>query len=154
MVCAWRIVKPQHADDSFTGKGARDSGARWNSKGTAIVYTAENRALAVLEFLVHLGKAERLQMAYSLIEIRIAEHLIETRDASTLPSNWADITPPPMLRLIGDRWVKMGTSVALRVPSVLVPGEYNYLLNPVHPNFHELRISRPEPLFLDPRLKD
>ena len=153
MIRVWRIVKTKHTVGAFTGIGSGKYGARWNSRGTTVVYTAESRALAVLEILVHLDKVEFLQ-AYSAIEVRMADHLIENRDVSTLPSNWADITPPPMLRLIGDRWVKMGTSVALRVPSVLVPGEYNYLLNPVHPNFHELRISRPEPLFLDPRLKD
>ena len=153
MIRVWRIVKTKHTVGAFTGIGSGKYGARWNSRGTAVVYTAESRALAILEILVHLDAVEFLQ-AYSLIEIRIAEHLIETRDVSTLPSNWADITPPPILSFIGDRWVKIGASVALKVPSVLVPGEYNYLLNPVHPAFHKLHISRPEPLFLDPRLKD
>ena len=119
-VSAWRITKRRHAKDAFTGAGARKYGGRWNSPGTAIVYTAETQSLAALELLIHLEAPELLQR-YVLIGVEIDESFIQAFDQSRLPQNWRAEPPIGELQIIGDEWVASGSSVALKVPSALVP---------------------------------
>ncbi len=148
---AWRITKRKHARDAFTGEGAREFGGRWNNPGTAMVYTAESQSLAALEMLVHLDSPELLQK-YVLIGVEIDDELVTQLDMSRLPRNWRDDPPPAQVRAIGDEWVVSGSSAVLRVPSALVPGENNFLLNPQHPDFAKLRIGKPLSFRFDPRL--
>src|ERR1039457_4372084 len=140
MVSAWRITKRKHARSAFTGEGARLYGGRWNSPGTAIIYTAESQSLAVLEILVHLDSPELLKK-YALFRVGIDESYIVDIDAA-------------ILQKIGDEWVTNATSAVLRVPSTLVPGEFNFLLNPRHADFPKLQFSGPIPFHLDPRLTE
>lgn len=148
---AWRITKRKRARDAFTGEGAREFGGRWNNPGTAMVYTAESQSLAALEMLVHLDSPELLQK-YVLIGVEIDDELVTQLDMSRLPRNWRDDPPPAQVRAIGDEWVVSGSSAVLRVPSALVPGENNFLLNPQHPDFAKLRIGKPLSFRFDPRL--
>jgi RES domain-containing protein len=147
---AWRITKRKHLKDAFTGSGARKYGGRWNSPGTPIVYTSETQSLAVLEMLVHLELPDLLQR-YVLIPVTIDETLIEKLDRSQLPRQW-QAAPPIELRAIGDEWASRNTSVALQVPSALVPAEDNLLLNPAHANFTKLTIGDPVSFAFDQRL--
>lgn len=151
MVTIWRIVKGRHAATAFDGEGARLYGGRWNSPGVAVVYASESRALALLEVLAGLGDTTRLD-AYVLIPARFPESLLTAVDPGTLPEGWETYPPPAAAQGVGDRWIKTGVSAALKVPSVLVPGEWNYVLNPRHPDFGSVRIGPPELLLLDPRL--
>jgi RES domain-containing protein len=146
---AWRITKRKHAKTAFSGSGARKYGGRWNSPGTAVVYTAQTQSLAVLEMLVHLDGPELLQR-YVLIGVEIEERLV--REIELLPSNWRADPAPVGMRKIGDEWVESGTSPVLRVPSRLIPGESNFLLNPAHPDFGKLVISEPIMFDFDQRL--
>ena len=148
---AWRIAKRKHAKTAFTGEGARLFGGRWNNPGTSIVYTAQSQSLAVLEMLVHLDTPELLGK-YVLFEVGIDDPLITHVDPSTLPRTWRADPPPSRVRAIGDDWINAGTSAVLRVPSVLVPTENNFLLNPRHKDFSGLRISEPMPFRFDSRL--
>ena len=148
---AWRIAKRKHARDAFSGEGARILGGRWNSPGTAIVYTAQSRSLATLEMLVHLDSFELLY-SYVLFEVGIDESLMTQVKPSDLPRNWREDPPPAEIRAIGDEWVVEGSFPVLCVPSVLVPGESNFLLNPRHEDFLKLRIGKPQPFRFDPRL--
>lgn len=150
-VTAWRIIKRKYIDSAFDGSGARKYGGRWNSVGAAIVYTAESQSLAVLEMLVHLDRPALLH-SYILIPVKIAEPLIEHLDLASLPANWRDSPAPPQVKDIGDQWVKAGASVALQVPSVLLPAENNFLLNPNHPDFKKLIIGEPVDFRFDSRL--
>jgi len=149
-ITAWRITKRQHAKTAFSGSGARKYGGRWNSPGTSIVYTAETQSLAVLEMLVHLEQPDLLQR-YVLIGVGIDEALIEKLDRSRLPRHWRS-APAVELRAIGDEWAANQTSVALRVPSALVPAENNLLLNPAHADFEKLVIGDPVSFAFDQRL--
>lgn len=149
-ITAWRITKRKHAKDAFSGSGARKYGGRWNSPGTSMVYTSETQSLAVLEMLVHLEQPDLLQ-CYVLIGVTIDETLIEKLDRSRLPRHW-QASPPVELRAIGDEWALRNTSVALQVPSALVPTENNVLLNPAHANFEKLVIGDPVSFAFDQRL--
>jgi RES domain-containing protein len=137
---AWRICKQKHSKHAFSGEGARRFGGRWNNPGTAVIYVAGSQSLAVLEILVHLNSADLLGK-YMLIPVEIEESLIG--DVSVLPKNWGTYPAPPEVKLIGDSWVMGRSSVALRVPSTLVPNENNFLLNPQHADFSKLRIGVP-----------
>ena len=153
MVSAWRITKRKHARSAFTGEGARLYGGRWNSPGTAIIYTAESQSLAVLEILVHLDSPELLKK-YALFRVGIDESYIVDIDAAILPRNWRTEPVPGKVQKIGDEWVTNATSAVLRVPSTLVPGEFNFLLNPRHADSPKLQFSGPIPFQLDPRLTE
>ncbi len=151
MPIAWRIVKPYRVAEAFFGEGARLYGGRWNPIGTAMVYAAESKSLAALEILVHVDVAELLDN-YLCIPIRFDGQLVRTLGFSALPNNWRDPLLPSSTQEMGLAWVKDELSAVLKVPSVLVPGESNYLINPNHPNFGKLNIGGPEPFEFDPRL--
>jgi len=152
ILSSWRITKQKHANSAFTGEGARLYGGRWNTPGTAMVYTAQSQALAVLEILVHLDRAEILK-AYVLMEVSFDAGLVEELDPAALPQNWKEDSAPAEVKALGDAWVANATSAVLRVPSVIVPGESNFLLNPNHPGFRKLKFGPPTPYQFDPRLK-
>jgi RES domain-containing protein len=148
---AWRITKRQHTKTAFSGSGAKKYGGRWNSPGTAVVYVSETQSLAILELLVHLEAPELLQK-YVLISVDIGDDVVEDLDRATLPRNWRAEPAPVQLREIGDEWMRVGASVALRVPSAIVPAESNFLLNPCHADFQNLVIGEPVDFSLDERL--
>jgi RES domain-containing protein len=151
VLTVWRITKSRHAFAAFDGEGARRFGGRWNSPGLPAVYASETRALAMLEVLAGLGETAKLD-AYVLIGASIEESLVHELDVRLLPNGWRAYPPPPAVQALGDAWLAQATSPVLRVPSALVPHEWNYVLNPRHPNFTRIQISAPEPAPLDPRL--
>ena len=152
MPAVWRIVKSDRARRAFDGEGARLFGGRWNSPGHRVVYTAEHASLAVLEMLVHLHEAEAVAR-YALVRARVPDRLVEVLEPARLPPGWSDHPAPAALREIGDRWAAAGRSLALRVPSAVVPEEANYLLNPAHRAFRRVAIGAARPFALDPRLR-
>ncbi len=105
----------------------------------------------MLEVLVGFAAVGALA-PYVLIGVRFPESLVAEVDADELPDDWRSYPPPHAVQRIGDAWVEAGTSPVLRVPSVVVPEESNYVLNPHHPEFGRIRIGRPEPVAIDPRL--
>jgi RES domain-containing protein len=116
-----------------------------------MIYTAESQALAALEMLVHLDSPDLLKK-YVLFEVSMDPSYVRDLDISTLPRNWKADPAPAKVQAIGDDWVAGGVSPVLCVPSTLVPGESNYLLNPRHPDFRKLRIGAMIPFQFDPRL--
>jgi RES domain-containing protein len=151
VIVAWRIARREYADDAFSGEGAFLYAGRWHSEGTRIVYTAENLSLATLEVLVHLSGRQNLP-DYVLIPCYFPEAVVEELDVTQFPANWADAIAPPALRLFGDRWAADRGSAVLKVPSAVTLVEYNYLLNPDHPDFNSVDIGEPRPFRLDVRL--
>lgn len=150
-ITAWRLTKQKHAKLAFNGEGARQFGGRWNSPGIPLVYTAQSQSLAALEMLVHLESADLLEH-YVLFPVTIEEALIHTIPSSNLPKNWNAHPSPLKLREIGDEWALSQRSVALQVPSALVPAESLFLLNPRHPRFAEINIGASVRFGFDPRL--
>jgi RES domain-containing protein len=148
---AYRIVKRAHAAQAFTGEGARLYGGRWNRPGTPMVYSAHTRALAALESLAHFGGAER-RLRFVTFEIEIPDKLVLQLDRATLPRGWRSDEPSPGTQEIGSRWQREGRSVALAVPSVIVPEESCVLLNPHHADTAHVMISYPVEFHFDERL--
>ena len=120
------------------------------SPGRAAVYASESRALAILEVLAGL-RTPAVLPTYVLIDVRFGEALMSELDVRNLPGQWNASPPGDATQRIGDRWLDGAASVVIRVPSAVVPGELNYVINPRHPHFGELRIGRPQELYLDPR---
>ena len=151
MLTACRIVKPRHAEDAFSGEGARIHGGRWNSRGQPIVYTASSVSLATLELLVTVPKAERVR-EFAVIHCWFPEAITEELDRTLLPEDWRAYPPPPRLQQIGNEWLASRASVVLAVPSAVIEAEMNYLINPEHPDFASVDVGEPRPFRLDPRL--
>lgn len=150
-ITAWRIVKRKFRKVAFTGEGARRYGGRWNSKGVAVVYVAQSQSLAALEMLAHLDSGDLLRY-YVAIPVSFDSRLVHDVDVSSLPKNWKAYPASRNVRAIGDRWVSSGKSAVLRLPSVLVPAESNFLLNPGHPDYTRILIGKPLRFRFDPRL--
>jgi RES domain-containing protein len=145
----YRIASCNYVLD-LTGKGAALYGARWNSKETYIVYTASSRSLALLETVVHMGTLP--ESGFCLITIEIPTDTPAKIEAADLPTDWQQSPPPDYLRGFGDSFVRDGKNVALKVPSVIIPEEYNVLLNPRHKDFQKVKILTQQKLMLDRRL--
>ena len=148
----WRICKAEHAPRAFSGEGAILYAGRWHHAGTPVIYTSESRALAALEQLVHLHR-NRLPPHFVCFAVDVPRGLAPAElRIQDLPRRWRRYPGPPELRDLGTRWAESGESVCLKVPSAVVPGEHNFLLNPRHGDFGKLEIGQPEPFALDPRV--
>jgi RES domain-containing protein len=148
---SWRIIQARYADRAFEGEGARLFGGRWNRPGTRMIYTSESLSLATLEILVNLDSPDTLDQ-YLSIPVEFDEELCKALEFDALPGNWASDPPPPGTQQIGSNWVAARESAVLVVPSAVVRREHNFLLNPEHPDFSQVRIGNPSEFALDPRL--
>ncbi|GEM88556.1 RES family NAD+ phosphorylase [Meiothermus granaticius] len=148
---AWRIASRKYVQAAFTGEGAARSPGRWNRVGVPVVYLAEYLSTGILEALVHVDDRAHLA-AFVAIEVEIPNSQVET--LTDLPPDWQQLPEPypESTQRLGSEWALSLRSLALRVPSAVVPSEMNLLLNPHHPAMPEVRIGPPQPLFLDPRL--
>ena len=151
MLTGWRIVPEDQAATAFDGEGARLYGGRWNSVGVSMVYASEHKSLAALELRVHIDSI-RKSRRYQCFAFDFHKHLMKVIRISSLPKNWQQEPAPPSLQQIGDAWIKAGNSPILAVPSVIIPDELNYLLNPKHPGFAKIKIEKPREFAFDPRL--
>src|SRR6266568_1830101 len=123
----WRVTRRSHAEHPLTGEGARRFGGRWNHVGTSLVYTSGTLSLAVLEYLVNLP-------------------------ISDLPENWRTFPASEELKDIGTDWVREVTTPILTLPSVVIPNELNYLINPAHEEAKRVKVVSVDPFALDVRL--
>lgn len=151
----FRIEREKYLETTLKGFGAASTeGYRWNSLNTYLVYTAESRALATLEVSVHLDFSEDLPVDRYYVEIDIPDEIIvlELR-TEDLPENW-NINPPSLeTQYIGDDFVKYNEAAVLKVPSSIVPLEYNYLINPRHPEARKITVVSKKQLTFDERFK-
>jgi RES domain-containing protein len=130
------------------GEGARLWGGRWNSVGAPVVYLSDSLALATLEVLVHLPRVERQKgeiPPYLAVALDVQDHHID--DPGYPPGIPSDET-----QALGDSWLASRSSLALLVPSRVIPLERNVLLNPRHPAISEVTIALTEPFVFDDRL--
>ena len=149
---AYRLVKERWAATGLDGSGAKAYGGRWNSPGTAILYASESIALAALELLVHLRRGQVLG-GYRLFTLSIPDASVHRLDASDLPADWRTDPLPVSTARLGDGWAASGRSLALLVPSVIIPREHNLLISPAHPDFALIAgEAASEPFGYDPRL--
>ncbi|HEX5155223.1 MAG TPA: RES family NAD+ phosphorylase [Parafilimonas sp.] len=135
----------------LSGKGASIKGARWNSKGIEIIYTAANRSLSMAEVAVHIPLT--LAKNYYMLTIYIPDSIsILKIKYSDLPEDWNRLPHSDSTKKIGDSFIKEGKYCVLQVPSAVTPGDYNYLINPSHPEFKKISIIDESPFFFDDRL--
>jgi RES domain-containing protein len=146
----WRVFAQRFRETAFTGVGCLYVSGRWNHQGTAMVYTASSRALAALEYFVNLDPGEspdELLMA----QATVPDELIETLDESLLASDWRELDNLAC-RDLGLAWSQSRRSLALLVPSAVVEGDTNLVMNPSHPDFPKVATAEPIAFRFDPRM--
>ncbi|WEF33320.1 RES family NAD+ phosphorylase [Pseudoduganella chitinolytica] len=149
----WRIaaVTQDHAADDLSGQGAKATGGRWNARGTAVVYTSANIALASLETLAHL-ELQGLPLNRYLVRIDVPDDVDDARTILAVPPGW-DAQPYGLPSVqAGTAWCRANATALLEVPSVLVPEEVNVLINPRHPDSARLRATVLRKWLADPRV--
>ncbi len=128
----WRICSQKYRASAFSGIGGLYVPGRWHPQGHKIVYTAESLALASLEIFVHL-ESDRVPLV--AIKAWLPDELeIEELEPERLPDNWQNTSAYSLLQEMGRDWLTSLRTPILKVPSSIVPVEYNYLLNPRHPD--------------------
>ncbi len=139
MMRVFRLSKRKYSR-VLSGKGASKSGNRWNSKGTELIYCSESRALAMAEVAVHLSLAT-LPSDYVMIEIAIADSiLIKEIKVGDLPEGWNNHPPNVRTQKMGDDFIDGMEACVLKVPSAVVQGDFNYLINPYHAGINGVEI--------------
>lgn len=147
----YRLSKKKYCLD-LSGKGAEKAGGRWNSKGLAMVYTSESRSLCTAEIAVHSPLGNIPSDYYlSTIEIPDSADMAEIKETA-LPKDWKTIPHSNSTQLIGDKFLSDNKFLIIKVPSVVVQGDYNYLLNPANKLFSKVKIIKTEAFEFDERL--
>ena len=125
---------------------------RWNSLNVEMIYTSSSIALAALENVVH-RSGEGLNNLFCLMTIQLPRKKISRIKISNLPKNWLTRAGRPFTRSIGDNWIQSKSSLSLKIPSAIIPGEHNFLINPDHSDFRKVKIQNVEPFTFDARIK-
>lgn len=150
----FRIEREKYLETFLLGNGAAlAEGFRWNSLNTHLVYTADSRSLATLEIFVHLDLREDLPSDRYYVEIDIPDDVeMLTLDLAELPENWDSKPPALETQYIGDDFVAQKSAAVLKVPSSIVPPEFNYLINPNHPDAIRIKVISTQKLAFDKRM--
>jgi len=151
----FRIEREKYLETTLIGIGASmTDGYRWNSLNTKIVYTSETRALATLEVSVHLDLSEDLPNDRYFVEIEIPDDItILEVQLQDLPVSWDAKPPSSSTQTIGDDFVFYNEAAILKVPSSIIPQEFNYLLNPNHKDASRIKVLSKTKMKFDSRLK-
>lgn len=152
MATVWRITPTKFVKVALTGEGASIYGGRWNSKGNKAVYSSATLSLAILETLVHFEDIKFPNRNYTVLRLDIPDQSIVFAPEDSLPELWNDLTKITESARYGDKWLVGLESVALAVPSVVVPSELNYIINPSHIDFTHVKIEESVSLKIDARL--
>lgn len=148
---AFRLSRKKFAT-ILSGKGAAIKGARWNSIGVELIYSASNRSLAMAEVAVHFTLAT-LPSDYVMMTLFIPDDIsIKKLNQSDLPLNWNTFPHPSSTQAIGDKFVSENNFCVLQIPSAVTQGDYNLLINPNHPDFSGIKISAVEEFPFDRRI--
>lgn len=147
MIIVWRLANGRYP--LRDGEGARLVGGRWNSVGQPAIYTSESLALCLTESLVHITGP--LPLDYVRFKIQVPEDSLEILEPTSLKQKWKDHLV--YTRTLGDEWLRQKRSVALLVPSAVLPESNNIILNPLHPRAGELQVIEQQPFNFDPRLR-
>ncbi len=145
----YRVSLCKYIND-LTGTGAGIYGGRWNSKGTYLLYTSLSPSLALLENVVHFSSVPIEN--YCLAKWNIPEDKIIEFKAADLPADWSAYPPPVKMKAIGDKFVQDNIYLALKIPSAIMPDDFNILINPRHQDFKRIKIESVRNIPLDERL--
>jgi RES domain-containing protein len=145
----YRITHAAHAHQLI----ASGNPARWNSRDVKVIYTSQSLSLACLENIVH-RRAHGLDANFKALHIEIPDSLyISFLSLKKLPAGWQQFDSMRATQKIGNEWVRANQSCILQVPSVIIPDDYNFILNVNHPDFHLIKIKKSEPFNFDKRLR-
>jgi RES domain-containing protein len=148
---AWRICKKKRTATALSGKGAAGFPGRWNVKDQFVVYLGESRSLASLEVLAHAEDRALLNtVEWVTIPVEFDDALVT--EMSPLPAGWDALPSSAAAAQAGSDWYVARKSAVLRVPSVIVKGEYNYILNAMHPDASKVTTGKAEVFNFDPRI--
>jgi RES domain-containing protein len=151
----WRICRKQYASSALSGVGSLYAPGRWNSLGVPMVYASTSLALSALEVFVHVRtQDEPLDLVSLCADVPLDMDAFETgknRITRELPELWRfeDVRET---RRLGDAWTASQASVALVIPSVVIDGEWNVLLNPTHPDSKKIKVIQMKPFRFDARM--
>ena len=150
----FRIEREKYLTTTLRGIGASMAkGYRWNSLHTKLVYTSESRALATLEVSVHLDLSEDLPSDRFYVEVDIPDDItIMEVNIEDLPADWEAKPPALTTQIIVDDFVHENDAAVLKVPSSIVHQEFNYLINPNHPDSKKISVRDVIPMTFDARL--
>lgn len=138
--------------NDISGQGAKIYGGRWNSVGNAMLYTSFSPSLAMLEFACNASGITKTNQT-SLLTLKIASNVkIDSIAMNDLPDNWQQVPSPDSLKTIGNNWLKKNKTLALKVPSAIMPLEYNLLINSLHKDFIKLEIENFVDMNIDNRI--
>lgn len=147
----FRIVHQRYADAPFSGEGGLHYHSRWASKGQRVSYAADHLALAALEKIAGVQRADLLtEMVYVRAEIDASHVKVLSKD--DWPEDWDALPANHATRRVGDHWLHEQQSIMLRVPSVLLPHSYNVVINAAHPEMESLHVVETNSLLLDNRV--
>ncbi len=146
----YRISKDAYIRD-LTGIGAKSVGGRWNFKGIAVLYASSSISLSVLECLAHFPAAFAPK-DMAIATISIPNTFITEVKLNTLPENWREVPSPRVLKELAYEWIKSQESLVLKVPSIIVPQEFNYIINPFHQDFQKVILENVNPFSFDNRV--
>ncbi len=147
----YRLVRKKYALP-LSGKGAALKGGRWNSPGFELIYTAENRSLAMAEVAVHLTLGT-IPSDYLMLTIFIPDDLPYSKIFdSDLADGWKDFPHPAFTQKIGDRFIIEASHCLLFTPSAITQGDYNVLINPNHQGFKRVSVVKSEPFPMNKRV--
>jgi len=148
----WRIFRAEFSREPLSGLGASLAGGRWNSRGREVIYTADSLASAVLEVLVNL-EGGLPAAEYAAAEIQVDDGIGLSRPpVNELQAGWDTVPAPADTAAFGDRWFDAGATVGLVVPSAVVRGHVNVILNPAHSDFRHVSLVDLQPFVFDQRL--
>lgn len=151
-VAVYRLSKARYRDQVFSGLGGLYANGRWSRRGHLVVYASQSISLAVLEYALNYRRHGWLPPSV-LARAEIPDGVsIRAVSPTQLPTHWREPDPPETVRDIGRDWLARGDTVCLKVPSAIVPEEWNYLLNPQHPDFRNLIFGVAEEFYFDRRL--
>lgn len=147
----YRLGKTKYAAD-LKGEGSRKLGGRWNEPGVACLYTSASRALAVLEYTVNTNIYE-IPRALSMICIDLGNiEMLELTEAE-LPGDWKKFPAPVSAKRFGSSLLKSAKYSIIKIPSVIIPEEYNYIWNPAHADHKKFKIQDVKDFIYDVRIK-
>jgi RES domain-containing protein len=147
----YRLSKERHKND-LSGKGAEQTGGRWNSKGIAMLYTGQSRALSTTEIAVHIPLGI-VPSNYWIATIEFPDTIpVFELDPAALPADWKTYPHPHSTQAIGDKFITTAKYLVMKAPSAVVPGDFNYLINPIHTQSFLVKITKTELFEFDERL--
>ncbi|MDZ7773396.1 MAG: RES family NAD+ phosphorylase [Balneolaceae bacterium] len=147
----FRLCRKPYRND-LSGRGAEIKGGRWNSEGVPLLYTSQSRALSVVELAVHLPLGIH-PLDYFMLTITVPDFVpVQSSEEMGLPADWKERLHSQSTREIGNQFFDMNTHLVLEVPSAVVEGDHNYLVNPRHSDFNQVTLVETVPFQFDRRL--